>query len=278
MDALRLLSSDIIALASAGLIPNDTITYGTFDAGGWVFDAAIYVRAGSDRLIVALPSARSSLGYAPEYLRLHWVHELPGFSLITIEDPTCRLAPMNGGWFLGSEDNFALQSLSKAITAMAGTLGIDMTRVLFYGSSAGGLSALQLAALSEGACAVAEIPTFDLSRTFWPSAVARALHPGYCGKSVQQVMQQMPERVSALRMFEKVSRVPNHLVLHCARDRINQNEVYRYLAKLPEVASRCRFAGLMLFEAHLHGTGHAALPFHAARSRIMRFTELAFPP
>lgn len=66
---------------------------------------------------------------------------------------------MNGGGFLGREDSYALQCLGKAITAMAGALGIDMTRVLFYGSSAGALSALQLAAMCEGACEIAEFPT-----------------------------------------------------------------------------------------------------------------------
>lgn len=266
-------STDLIALASAGLFPIDAVTHGNFVADGWVFDAALYVRAGSDRLMVALPSARSVTGYAPEYLRLGWVHELPAFSIITIEDPTCRLAPMNGGWFLGREDSYALESLSKAITAIAGALQIDMRRVLFYGSSAGALSALQLAAICAGACAIAEIPTFDLSRTFWPSAVARALRPGYPGKSIRQVMKEMPERVSALQMFMKASRVPNHLVIHCTKDRINESEVHRYLAELPETASKCQFAGLMLYEEHQHGAGHTALPCHAARSRIVKFTE-----
>lgn len=90
-------------------------------------------------------------------------------------------------------------------------------------------------------------------------------------------MQRKPKRVSALQMFEKTSRVPNHLVIHCARDRINQSEVYRYLAQRPETASRCRFAGVMLFEANLHGAGRAAMPLHAARSRLMRFTEEMLP-
>ena len=276
MNSVRSPSPDLVALASAGLLPADAVTYGKLVAGGWAFDAALYVRAESDRLIVALPSARSSVGYAPEYLRLRWVHQLPGFSLISIEDPTCLLAPMNGGWFLGREDSYALESLSNAVTILAGALGIDLRRVLFYGSSAGGLSALQLAALCEGACAIAEIPSLDLSRTFWPSAVTRALRPGYRSQSVHQVMQRMPERVSALHMFEKTSRVPNHLVLHCARDLMNQSEVYRYLAQLPETASRCRFSGLMMFEAHLYGTGHAALPLSAASNRIVHFTKMAF--
>jgi hypothetical protein len=244
-----------------------------FNLLGWSFDANVVLRKNARGLVVMLPSIRANVASEPEFLRFAWAEHISNMSFLSVEDPTCKLGPMNGGFFLGKLENYPLDVLAKAVECICRSLQCSTTRVLFYGSSSGGLNALQLAATLSGAAAIAEIPTVDLRKIHWPQAVARALRPGYGNLTVNDVYCIKPERITALDTFLLHKRVPNHLVIHSISDKANQNNIYNYLAALPDVARKCGASGLMRFEAHALGEGHSALSGKLAIPRLRCFIE-----
>lgn len=142
----------------------DSIAY-SLKTKNWTFPA-LYYPAGKKFLFVLLPSAinrkKSSL---PAFHRWKWAVEgvFPG-NVLCISDPTLELHnDLDIGWLLGNSESDASAELADFVVEIAASSEIPTQNIIFYGSSAGGFSALSLAALVDGSTAVAINAQVDVS-------------------------------------------------------------------------------------------------------------------
>lgn len=119
----------------------------------------LYSPSAETRLFVMLTGAVSREKMPlPIFNRWGWRNKLPGH-VLCISDPTLQADESLGiGWHLGSANVDVTEKLSQLVLKLSRALGIPSNRIVTYGSSAGGFSAMMLAAKLEGATAVAINP------------------------------------------------------------------------------------------------------------------------
>lgn len=80
-------------------------------------------------------------------------------SAIYYHDPTYYIDDsIKIGWCIGTKDNYYLEKIAKIIEVFINKLNLINNDVLFYGSSAGGFTSLQLSVLLKGSTSLADIP------------------------------------------------------------------------------------------------------------------------
>lgn len=98
------------------------------------------------------------------------MRKFPGH-VLCVADPTLELQnDTQLGWYIGIDEHDASEELSKLIQHFAVALGIPEEKIIIWGSSGGGFSALALASRIEKATAVAinpqtEIFAYEIVRT-----------------------------------------------------------------------------------------------------------------
>ena len=101
------------------------------------------------RLFILMPSAiNRRTTTLPAFSRWTWAGAdvFPG-NVLCVSDPTIELhQQLQIGWMLGTKSNPVLDDLVIFIEEFAETHGIPSEHIIFYGSSAGGFSALAAAA------------------------------------------------------------------------------------------------------------------------------------
>ncbi|WP_373376748.1 prolyl oligopeptidase family serine peptidase [Cupriavidus nantongensis] len=185
------------------------------------FDLLVRVPSAPKNILVFGQSAISSRNVLPLpiFHRWTWFVDFPDSVCVALNDPTLYLdETMLGGWFQGTRDHFYMEDGALIVAKIADEMEIDRSRIFFYGSSAGGFSALMMAAMIDGASAIAEIPQTDMARYHVSSAVNALLRNCYGGSTLQEVVAIYPERLSVLRYFEKNQRVPNIMYLQNLAD------------------------------------------------------------
>jgi len=124
----------------------------------WKYPALYYAGKGQQRLFVMLSAAtRRSEQRLPVFNRWTWAEtkRFPGH-VLCVADPTLELHDeMNLGWYLGTDEHDVSEELSRFIRRFAEALGIPEDRIVIWGSSGGGFSALAVTSHIEKATAVA---------------------------------------------------------------------------------------------------------------------------
>ena len=124
----------------------------------WKYPALYYVGKEEQRLFVMLTAAiRRSEHSLPVFNRWTWAQagKFPGH-VLCIADPTLELhEDMQLGWYLGTDKHDASEELSRFILRFAEALGISADKIIVWGSSEGGFSALAVTSHIEKATAVA---------------------------------------------------------------------------------------------------------------------------
>ncbi|WAI83183.1 MULTISPECIES: hypothetical protein [Achromobacter] len=164
----------------------------------------------------------------PVFHRWSWVDDLP-YSCLVLNDPTLYLSDvMEGGWFQGTEDHFYMETAAELIRDIAGSSGIEPNKILFFGSSAGGFTSMQMATMVKGSHALVQIPQVDMSDYHVAAAVDHLLAYCYGGKSLSEATTLYPDRWSALETFRKYKHIPNIWYLQNSHD---TNHLKRHFAK-----------------------------------------------
>jgi hypothetical protein len=139
----------------------------------WKYPALYYAGKLQQPLFVMLSAAIDRSKHSlPVFNRWTWAQagKFPGH-VLCIADPTLELhEDMKLGWYLGTAEHDASEELSKFILRFAEALGISADKIIIWGSSGGGFSALSLASRIEKATAVAinaqtDIFAYELVRT-----------------------------------------------------------------------------------------------------------------
>ncbi|UVY85073.1 hypothetical protein NLU66_05595 [Brachybacterium sp. NBEC-018] len=163
-----------------------------------------------EKLLVAFNGAvarRATKSPLETFQRRTWVDDFRGSALF-IADPT--LQPHNRisiGWGQGTEGAFALPAMAATAQFVARELGIASSKRLYYGSSAGGFQALQVAARDAGSQVLVNNAQIDWTRYFTPYVNTICSH-AFGGKTPEEITEQTPHRVSVVDAFAEFDHVP----------------------------------------------------------------------
>lgn len=128
-----------------------------------VFDT-FFVRKNSPYLFVFFSGARDpSKSKLPYFNRWSWAPQIPG-SCLFVSDPTLYLdaEKLRLGWYVGSDKHDWMNSTIQLVRKVAQLLGVDDSKIIFYGSSGGGFAALKAVGLLNNGVAIAINPQTDI--------------------------------------------------------------------------------------------------------------------
>lgn len=186
-------------------------------AGHWVcVDSGIEVPVrfhrnnNSDQLVILLNGAvdrkRSS---GPVFQRSSWVEGINA-NVLNVADPTIAEGnTLSIGWGQGNGGK-ALESMSGVIKRIADAIDVPHQDRIYYGSSAGGFQALQLASRDRGASVIVNNPQTDWTY-YLPSSVRSVLRDCYSEENLISLRDNYPENCSAARAIISSGYLPKIL-------------------------------------------------------------------
>jgi pimeloyl-ACP methyl ester carboxylesterase len=122
--------------------------------------------------------------------------KFPGH-VLCVADPTLELHDeMNLGWYIGTDEHDASEELSRFIRHFAEALGIPQSKIVIWGSSGGGFSALALASHIEKATAVAINAQTDIFAYELVRVVETVRRNCFGSKIEKQIKEQFGPRVN----------------------------------------------------------------------------------
>lgn len=99
----------------------------------------------SEKFVVFLPGAFNINEPKPKFQRKSYFKDL-SYTCLSCFDPTLFMDPnLSLGWFQGNKNNFYIEYLTSLLLQIINDLGIENKNILFFGTSAGGFSALKVA-------------------------------------------------------------------------------------------------------------------------------------
>lgn len=214
-------------------------------------------RRSPSSLVVLMPAA---LGNGREdrseifYTRGRWESEWPESEVVVFADPAMGFDHrLNGAWFM-SRNHDVIAALAEVVKEIVDELQIQGGGVVVYGSSLGGFGALMLAAMVDGAKAVAEVPQLDFGK-WYPQAISD-VEKYILEMPLSEFRMVHPERVSVLHRFKFANRIPSfHIITNMDDPRIvEQRNFMRWVrqSKLPK-------SGTNLITEHDQSFGHKVL-------------------
>lgn len=143
-------------------------------------------------------------------------------STIFYNDPTYYIDDcIRAGWCIGTEDDYYLEKIAIILNIIFNKLNISNENILFYGSSAGGFTSLQLSVLFKNSIALADIPQLYVylfkskkeSLDSWRDVKEICFSP----MSDEDFINNFGYRLSFIEMIKKMNYVPNaYIILDCS--------------------------------------------------------------
>jgi hypothetical protein len=165
----------------------------------WKFPALYFSGNDQERLFVMLSAAIDrSKQSPPVFNRWTWAQtrKFPGH-VLCVADPTLELRnDMKLGWYIGTAEHDTTEELSKLIRRFAEALGIPEDKIIIWGSSGGGFSALALAGRLEKATAVAINAQTDIFVYEIAHIVETVRISCFGNRTTQQIREQFGPRVN----------------------------------------------------------------------------------
>lgn len=154
----------------------------------------------------------------PYFQRLKWFDEIECSGLI-ITDPTLGKYDNIGiSWFQGDKDRFAIFDISIVVEKFRLFLGLRNSKLLFFGSSAGGFASLMLSTIAKGSCCLVNNPQTNVFR-FREPFITNMLRVCYPGMSLESVRQKYMTRMSVAKFMEANQSIPKCIYLQNIADR-----------------------------------------------------------
>lgn len=199
--------SDIVKLTNDGRYLVEA------DFHGFLISSLFHWKGSLNRLVVLLPSAlpRSKERVIPSFLRWSWSDLIDG-NVLSIDDPTIKMADIYGGWFQGRTNVSAFEAVADFVKDVAHNAKIKNDNIVFYGSSIGGFSGLVLSSFFPGSVAVAEVPQIDLKRYPVKSAVIDLEEKIY-RRSIEEESMSSNSFTCVYDVFTRRRVIPNSIIV-----------------------------------------------------------------
>lgn len=155
----------------------------------------------SDKMIVMLPGAIDRSKRIYNFQRFSWSDDFD-CSLACFLDPTVREENNIGiGWFQGLWNSYGIDNLIDLLKEIFKNNNVNEDNVVFFGSSAGGFSSLQLADAFPSSKIIAinpQIYVYKYSRKEYEKIIAYS----YAGKSEKEILASYRDRLSVTINYE----------------------------------------------------------------------------
>lgn len=189
--------------------------------------------------------------HKPYFSRISWSKEIPA-TAIYYSDPTVYMGQSTLGWGYGTNDRWYLEEIAVLLKKILDNLNIPISNTLFQGSSAGGFTAMGLAAMLRSRATVIN-PQFAVEN-FWPRLVD--IMKKTCLKEGETLLS---ERTHVASIFENQSYFPLlHIVENLKSDSDFNMQLIPFLKELAELNIPCDDRIHMEFYAA--PGGHSAMP------------------
>lgn len=164
----------------------------------------------SRTLFVMLNGAVDRAKPLPVFARWNWGKILGGH-VLAICDPTLYLdEKLRLGWFVGNRSIEPMKALLRTVEIVRFQLGIDDTRVIFYGSSGGGFASIIAAASRPVGRAMVVNPQTDINN-YYPEHVQQIAKVFASNWTPDQCRTHYPLRWSVLEAIEAAKLIKNDL-------------------------------------------------------------------
>lgn len=258
----------------------------SLDMLGHRLDLLSMLREDSSSLLVIEQSAvgRDGDRKPPFFQRWTWAEDFVGGSVIVLNDPLLYQSDsLKAGWWFGTRDHDLVHACVETVRRATSKLGLSDRDVVFYGGSAGGFSALHMAAAMPGAKAVADIPQIDMRTYHARVAADSAAKAAFGVHGIGDVPEHLLHRIDVIERFKHEKHVPTFLLLQNLRDSTHVVSQYadfvRRLSELNRVESWARAPyEVRAYSAwNLNKGGHFPLSRTDSMAEVNSFVERMRP-
>lgn len=193
------------------------------------YEFLINIKTNSDKLICLGPSglpdknAIKKFKNRPMFTRHSWDFKE---SVLLYNDNTRYVWEGSGaGWGLGVPNDYFLENIKYIILKITNFFNIPNENILFYGSSMGGFTSIQLATMVRNSSAIAENPQIDARKWMKNFYVKNGMISKlYEDKTLAQFK---PYTYNVIEMIKKEDYIPKLTIIHD----ISQTDIQQYLAE-----------------------------------------------
>ena len=184
-----------------------------------------YFKKESTKLVVMLQGAinRSKM-QPPIFQRWSWSEEINA-SVLILNDPTLFGNQLRIGWWQGCEEQYAIPSAAEFIKLVIHKLGYSSNDLLFFGSSAGGFSALMMAGHLKGSLAIVNNPQTNIL-AFREEDVQAFLQTKFGDISKKEGFSRYAIRFSASEWFKSIHYMPKIVYYQNVKDPFHFDKHY----------------------------------------------------
>ena len=153
----------------------------------------------------------------PFFHRHSWTFDA---STIWYNDPTRYLnLESKGSWGVGTTDDYILENIGDIIVKLITRMNFKCENLIFYGSSMGGFTSLQLATMVKDSIALADIPQLEFQNHVSYERVKPYCFPGL---SDEEIWSRFKHRFDVIELMKKEDYIPNAIIIfNCSNRDIN---------------------------------------------------------
>ncbi len=185
------------------------------------YEFLVNIKDSSDSLLVLAPPALDpdqidKFRSRPLFIRNSWDFKE---STIYFEDPTRYVYSLKSGWGIGTPNEWFLDNIKNIILKIANFYDIPNEKLIFFGSSSGGFTSIQLATMVKGSLAIGDCPQTDLRKwTYYWKNLKGTIFNQF---SDEEINRNFAYRISLIDYMIKENYVPNLLFITS----LNQNDI-----------------------------------------------------
>lgn len=187
----------------------------------------------------------------PRFDRNTWAKDIKA-SAIYYFDPTVYLGDTSLGWGYGTEKRWYIENIAVLILQIFEKWDVTIENTLFYGSSAGGYTAILLATLLHGKATVINPQLIILN--FWPN-----LYKKFVEVVTSENVMLKEERLYVTKVVQREGYFPQiHLIQNMLAKRDIQTQLAPFLNEMAELEIDCK--NKLQIDFYTDSAGHGAMP------------------
>ena len=137
---------------------------------------------------------------------------------------------VGSGWGMGLPDDYFLENIKDIILEITNFFKIKNDNIIFYGSSMGGFTSIQLATMIKDSYAIAENPQIDARNWIKSYYIKNGLYSPLYSPEVLNSFE--PYTYNIIEMIKKEKYVPNLTLVHDISDEDIQNHLIPFINEL----------------------------------------------
>jgi hypothetical protein len=212
-------------------------------------------------LICLFPSAQqaNSERLNPVFHRWTWAYQIGNTHTISLSDPSLYESTLHANWFQSKSGQDYFQLTAEFIKNLAENLDIKTDKILLYGSSMGGFSALMAGAHIPESLVIAEVPQIDLRRYYISSSLRQIEEAHFNNIPIEDYYRAKKSQINVLDRFVEQKCAPSIQIITNDADPAC-SEHLSFIADIKKIRSSLKVVGDISVTCKAAPTGHKPLP------------------